>query len=162
MVPRPRLVRNWIDVSVGTPLDSWRITMIPYVLRGCVPGPIQQRGHRDPPACRLLVRISVDASGAAPGFRAASRSHPGGVARVARSVTRNPSPAARPVPDPRLLRCAPIRATKRAKPGGVARVARSVTRESIPAARPIRICALLRCAPIRATNSWSSFRHHII
>src|SRR6188474_1585323 len=92
MVPRPRLVRNWIDVSVGTPLDSWRITMIPYVLPGFVPGPIQQRGHRDPPACRLLVRISVDASGAAPGFRAASRSHPGGVARVARSVTRESLP----------------------------------------------------------------------
>ena len=35
MVPRPRLVRNWIDVSVSTPLDSRGITVIPYLLPGC-------------------------------------------------------------------------------------------------------------------------------
>ena len=43
MVPRPRLVRNWIDVSASTPLDSRRITMIPYVLPGCALCPIQAK-----------------------------------------------------------------------------------------------------------------------
>jgi len=84
MVPRTRLVRNWIDVSVSTPLDSPGITVIPHVLPGNTPRPIQQRGHQHPPAPWLPTGLS-------------------------NPVTK--SSEWRGIQDPRLLRCAPIRAT---------------------------------------------------